>query len=186
MKRRLLLVILVGLASGLMLVVGESVASAQSARMGHSRQAPIKENAHSIMLEGEQTAASTAIRSSRRISIPYGFGDNLPLTAGEKITVSGHGGCTPGEVVTVDVTISQTIGTSPAHGATQFQQSCTGELQTWQVVVMADAGDTFVDGPATACGIATTRDQYGSVTETFPWCKTVRLNWQIYLPVAIR
>lgn len=127
------------------------------------------------------------MRSSLRISIPYGFDTPLPiLNGGSEVIASGHGGCTDGQQVTVAITITQAASSAVATG--EKVQNCNGMLQTWSAVTTATTSDLFVNGAAEACGFATTRD--GTyITDTFNWCKDVNLvelNEQTYLPIAIK
>ena len=185
MKRRLTLIILAAALGGLLFFGATALAQQQIPQNGKAVSHPPAANGNvSIPDHGwaERQNPNPALKQRRRISIPYGFADTLPLSDSDVVTASGHGACTAGEEVTVDVTITQTVGGYLASGSAQFQQTCTGQLQSWQVAVPADPGSNFVDGPATACGTAVTRDETG-VTDTFDWCKVVRLNWQLYLPL---
>jgi hypothetical protein len=136
---------------------------------------------------GDGTVSSVGIQATRRITIPYGFETPLPvLDDGRDVVASGHGGCTVDEQVTVAITITQS--TSGAMATGQKVQTCTGELQTWSFAVTADTTPYFADGPAEACGLATTRDA-GYVTDTYDWCKDVdliNLNHYLYLPAALK
>lgn len=127
-----------------------------------------------------------SIHSTQRISIPYGFDTPLPvIDAGRKVVVSGHGGCTAGEQVTVAITVTQASGGAVATG--QKEQVCSGELQTWSGIATAVSSSSFANGPAESCGLATTRDN-GYVTDTFAWCKDVdlvALTQEIYLPAVL-
>jgi len=122
---------------------------------------------------------------TRRISVPFGFDTPLPVIgAGRKVVVSGHGGCTAGEEVTVAITVTQTSSGAVATG--QEQQLCSGELQTWSSVATAVSATVFANGPAESCGLATTRAN-GYVTDTFEWCKDVdlvALTQEAYLPAV--
>jgi hypothetical protein len=138
----------------------------------------------------EENAATSSpaehgIRSTSRISIPYGFQDTLPvLSMGQIAIARGHGGCTAGQQFTVDVTITQDAYGVAGEG--QTRGTCDGELQTWHALVAAYPTNTFISGPAEACGMATTTEG-GSVTDVFEWCKDVvldALDNQIYLPIA--
>ncbi len=118
-------------------------------------------------------APTAELYSTRRISVPFGFDTPLPvIDAGRNVVVSGHGGCTDGEQVTVAITVTQTSSSAVATG--QHEQQCNGGLQTWSSVVTAVSTSSFGDGPAETCGLATTRDN-GAVTDTFEWCKDVDL-----------
>jgi hypothetical protein len=188
MERRLPLILLSLILAGLLFFFTGTVLAGRQPQSEPILHAPAAGDAgHRSRPVGAQPDTSDsepALRAPERISIPYGFADHLPLAAGTIVTASGHGGCTEGEVVTIDVTITQTIGGPAATG--QTEQTCTGELQTWDVVATAAPGAGLVDGPATACGLATTRDQYGAETDTYAWCKAVTLNWQLYLPLTTR
>ena len=75
------------------------------------------------------------------------------------------------------VTVNQSATTAQATGETG--QTCTGELQTWSLTVMADTVSSFAAGPAQACGLAVT-SQGGYETDRFDWCRDVDLvNWTI-------
>ncbi|MGD8791063.1 MAG: hypothetical protein PVF47_00815 [Anaerolineae bacterium] len=136
---------------------------------------------------GDITEDAPAINATRRISIPYGFESLLPvLEDGRAVLAGGHGGCTEDQQVTIAITITQSISTAVATGTTE--QTCTGELQIWRMRAMADTTSSFADGPAEACGLATTRDA-GYVTDTYDWCVDVdliRLDHQIYLPLTAK
>lgn len=180
MKRRLLPLAAGTILAGLLFFVGTALASQQASWVKARQQMQRARAVDGRMSAGESGAPG--IRSSRRISIPYGFADNLPLMNGNTITASGHGGCSEGATVTILVTVTQAI--NGATGGGQTEQICTGDLQTWDVEVHADQYSTFVDGPAEACGKASTPESFGEPS-TYEWCKAVRLNWQIYLPAVI-
>ncbi|MDX1664079.1 MAG: hypothetical protein R3272_09810 [Candidatus Promineifilaceae bacterium] len=126
-----------------------------------------------------------SIQSTNRISIPYGITGTLPLRdRGNGVLVGGHGGCTPGEIVTVVVTVTQPYG---ATAVGQTEQTCTGELQRWQLPATTITSVRLQAGPAEACGLATTRDA-GEVTATFDWCRAdpATLAWFNYLPIMVK
>jgi hypothetical protein len=102
---------------------------------------------------------------------------------GLDVLAKGHGGCAVGQIVTVDVEITQTA--SAALATAQTEAVCTGELQYWSATVAVDGTDRFRPGLARACGVATTRDG-GAVTDTFEWCRDVTLVVQTYLPLVMR
>jgi hypothetical protein len=128
----------------------------------------------------------TGIQATTRISIPFGFQTPLPaLHAGRDVLASGHGGCTADELVTVVVTVTQSSSGAVATG--EHQWTCTGELQTWSLLVAANTSASFSSAAGQACGLATTRSG-GYVTDSFDWCKDVdllRLDQQLYLPVTL-
>ncbi|HEX6386900.1 MAG TPA: hypothetical protein VF177_19740 [Anaerolineae bacterium] len=130
----------------------------------------------------EDVAGQVGIQATERISIPYGIAPILPLyDGGEKVIVSGHGGCTAGETVTVAVTLTQTTGAS-AEG--QTEQICTGMLQHWSLTATATATNLEAT-EAEACGVAVTRSD-GVVTDTFDWCRDVTLtSLHTYLPIIL-
>lgn len=135
-------------------------------------------------IDNEQTDNGTLIRSTRRISIPYGFDSPLPLDLAEqRIRASGEGACTAGEDVTIAVTITQAATGATAVGETVA--SCTGQVQRWSAIAAVQSGAAIAPGTAEACGVATTR-QEGEVTDTFEWCRDVALHVRVYLPVVIR
>lgn len=124
------------------------------------------------------------IMATNRISIPYGVEATLPLsTIGREILISGHGGCTENEEVTVELTVTQAATGATATG--QTQQTCSGVLQQWQALATADTATAFDGGAAEVCGVATTRAD-GYVTDTFEWCRDVTLIWRSYLPLILR
>ncbi|MCA9876041.1 MAG: hypothetical protein KC441_20350 [Anaerolineales bacterium] len=134
-------------------------------------------------------AALSGIKSTYRISVPFGFNTPLPiLNGGNEVLASGHGGCTAGEEVTVGITVTQPISVSGAVATGEKVWTCNGETQMWQMTATAVTTTTvLVDGPAEACGLATTRAD-GSVTDTFDWCRDVDLvtvNPQNYLPIVL-
>jgi hypothetical protein len=123
------------------------------------------------------------IQSTSRISIPYGITTPLMLrTNGQSILVAGHGGCTAGQQVTVQVTLFQTATAALATG--QTQDVCTGVLQHWSSTAVALSDTVFIAAPAQACGVAETRDGETS-TDRFEWCRDVDLVYGIYLPLVI-
>lgn len=128
-----------------------------------------------------EDGSEPGIQSTRRISIPYGIASPLPMSSdGKNIIVTGHGGCTQYEEVTVTVTITQTVSGASATGETQ--QTCSGELQNWTAVATAETSTPFEAAGARACGVATTRAD-GEVTDTYEWCRDVTLTfWRIHLP----
>jgi hypothetical protein len=81
--------------------------------------------------------------------------------------------------------VTQSATTAQATGETG--QTCTGELQTWSLTVMADTVSSFAAGPAQACGLAVT-SQGGYETDRFEWCRDIDLvtfDYQIYLPLVL-
>jgi len=117
---------------------------------------------------------------TRAISIPFGFDSPLILRdAGQHLLINGHGGCAAGQIVTVDLTITQTASLALATG--QIQEICTGDLQFWKADLTADSG-RFVPGPAHACGLATTHLD-GVETDSFDWCRDITLVMYVYLPI---
>lgn len=126
-------------------------------------------------------AGAPRLMATSRISIPYGVEPTLPLgTLGRDVLISGHGGCTENEVVTVELTVTQAATGATAVGDTQ--QVCNGLLQHWYALAHADTPTLFSGGAAEVCGIATTHDS-GEVTDTYEWCRDVTLVWRSYLPV---
>jgi hypothetical protein len=122
------------------------------------------------------------IRPTLLISIPFGLEPSPHLgNDGGPIFVDGHGGCTAGEIVGIQVTVTQSTTGALATGDTQ--EICTGELQQWSVRAAADGADRFAAGPARACGVATTRSE-GQITDTFEWCRDITLVYAVYLPIV--
>ncbi len=120
------------------------------------------------------------LRNTRLISIPFGFDGPLPLNdSGQSVQVSGHGGCTQDQDVSVTVTLTQTTG---VVASAAFTQTCTGIEQNWHVLASTETVTPLVAGTATACGLATTPAD----GDTFDWCVDVELNWQNYLPLILR
>lgn len=117
-----------------------------------------------------------------RISIPFGIAPTLPLfDSGGKVLVSGHGGCTADETVSVVITVTQMTG---ATAVGQKDEICTGDLQLWSLPATITAGPNLEAAEAEACGVAVTRSN-GDVTDTFEWCRDVALAWPHYLPVIL-
>ena len=125
------------------------------------------------------------MRNSRLISIPYGFDGPLPLNdSGRSVQVSGHGGCTKDQEVSVTVTITQaTIG---AVASTVLTQTCTGLEQNWHALASTETVTPLGAGMAEACGLATTPADLPADDATFEWCVELNLNWQNYLPLILR
>ena len=122
------------------------------------------------------------IQATGRISIPFGIAPVLPLyDGGEKVLVSGHGGCTAGQTVSVVVTVTQTTGASAVG---QTDEICTGVLQQWNLMATATAATNLEATEAEACGVAVTRSD-GSITDTFDWCRDVALAWPHFLPLIL-
>ena len=121
------------------------------------------------------------IQATGRISIPFGIAPTLPLfDDGEKVLVSGHGGCTAGETVSVVISVTQTTGASAVG---QTDEICTGVLQQWNLMATATAATNLEATEAEACGVAVTRSD-GSVTDSFDWCRDVALaSLHYYLPI---
>lgn len=157
--------------------------SPEQARPEYAAETTTENDAVGKVLHGP---ALDDIRTTRRISIPYGFDSPLPaLDTGRKVVASGHGGCTLGEIATVNITITQSISSAEATGITEHP--CTGQYHTWSHVVSADTVDSFIDGAAEACGFAVTREN-GTVTDTYGWCVDVEIlttNQDAYLPVQL-
>ena len=134
----------------------------------------------------EQRDNELSLHSTRRISVPFGFDTPLPvIDTGKSVVVSGHGGCTAGEQVTIAITVTQSSSGAVATG--QKEQLCSGELQMWSSVATAVSTSLFASGPAESCGLATTRAN-GYVTDTFEWCKDVdlmALTQEVYLPAVL-
>lgn len=171
------------LVGGFLITQPDIQAQEKSEREHVSRPAyPLKSN-----LGVNKTLGGPALRVSRRISIPYGFDTPLPvLASGREILASGHGGCTAAEQVTVAITVTQSLG-SPVIATGELVQTCTGELQLWQQIATTEPGSSLGDGPAEACGVATTRAD-GLVTDSYQWCKAVDLitvEPRNYLPLLI-
>lgn len=107
----------------------------------------------------------------RAISIPFftsaaGF-DTLDRRANSRqVDVTGHLACTEGGTFRVDVTITQ--ASAGAEGEGHTQDKCTGETQTWTVLVVARGPAEFAPGPALVQGVAKT-PQGGKLNDTFEW-----------------
>lgn len=131
------------------------------------------------------TSESFEIRSTRRISIPYGFDAMLPiLPGGAELLASGHGACTADQQVTLAITVTQP--SSSAQATAETQQLCSGQLQNWRVTVAPVGPYLFSEGAAEACGFATTRDA-GNITDTYEWCRDVALvvvTPRVYVPMS--
>lgn len=120
------------------------------------------------------------IQAPQLISIPYGFDSPLGLVDdGEAIRVSGFGGCTAGQDVTVAMTITQSSTGAMASG--EWNGTCTGQNQTWRQVIFAAGSPAFETGDADATGFTTTRDD-GAITGTDIWTPTVQLVEPLHLP----
>jgi hypothetical protein len=128
-----------------------------------------------------------AIQPRLFISIPFGINPTLPvLDTGQEVMVSGHGGCTQDELVTVVLTVTQSTSGAVATG--QKELTCTGEPQTWSAPVTAESTTSFATNPAEACGTATTYDGIYQ-TDTFDWCRDVdliRMDHSDYLPMIVK
>lgn len=130
----------------------------------------------------EDVDGQIRIQLTERISIPFGIAPVLPLhDVGEKVVVSGHGGCTADETVTVVISVTQATGAS-AIG--QADQLCTGSLQQWTLLATVNTEASLMLGDAEACGVATTRSD-GKATDTFAWCRDVVLGRPTYLPLIL-
>lgn len=137
--------------------------------------------------EANMVKDAPALRTTRRISIPYGFRPALPiLAAGSQVETTGHGGCTAGEQVTVAITITQPASGAVATG--ENEHTCTGQLQIWRSVLTADTPTPFEEEAAEACGLATSRDG-ADITDTYAWCRDVVLvvfDHHLYLPLSVQ
>lgn len=130
----------------------------------------------------EDVDGQVPIQLTERISIPFGIAPVLPLhDVGETVVVSGHGGCTADETVTVVISVTQSSGAT-ARG--QIDQTCRGQMQQWQLIATVETGVGLALGNAEACGVATTRSD-GKVTDTFDWCRDVVLGRPTYLPLIL-
>lgn len=122
------------------------------------------------------------IQLTERISIPFGIAPILPLYgSGQNVLVSGHGGCTPGQTVSIVISVTHTTGASAVG---QTDEACSGDLQQWSLVAGVATGAALQAGQAEACGVAVTRSD-GAVTDTFDWCRDVVLSWPTYLPLIL-
>jgi hypothetical protein len=128
-----------------------------------------------------ETDDQVEILVSQRISIPFGISPILPLyDSGQKVLVSGHGGCTAAQIVSVVITITQTTGASAVG---QTEEICTGKLQQWNLAATVVTGTNLENAEAEACGVAVTRSD-GYVTDSFEWCRDVVLtSHHNYLPI---
>lgn len=93
--------------------------------------------------------------------------------AGAQVRVTGPIGCTPGERISIRVTVAQ-----PAAGArtrNDWKSRCTGELQHWQVRARARPGTRFGAGRGRVCAVATTREA-GPITHTRKWWERVQVS----------
>jgi hypothetical protein len=139
--------------------------------------------------QGDGESPPLDIRAPRRISIPFGIAPILPLVnEGRDVVVSGHGGCSAGEMVTIAISITQHGTGAVATG--EIVEPCTGVEQQWQLTAAAIISPSFVAGPADACGTATTRLD-DEVTDAESWCRAepallVELNHHLYLPLIAR
>lgn len=106
----------------------------------------------------------------RRRTITPEFNPPLDVRANRVVFARGFVACDPGEIFRVDVTVEQD-GTT---GSGRTVGRCTGEVQEWTAVVVAEGGETYSSGPSTACGVATTRRT--GVTDRFEWCGTPVLS----------
>lgn len=142
-----------------------------------------------IAAQGDGEPSLFDIRAPRRISIPFGIAPVLPLVnEGRDVVVSGHGGCSAGEMVTIAISITQHGTGAVATG--EIVEPCTGVEQQWQLTAAAIISPSFVAGPADACGTATTRLD-DEVTDAESWCRAepallVELNHHLYLPLIAR
>ena len=86
---------------------------------------------------------------------------------GRQLLVSGPIACDEGELLFLELTVTQS--TTGASGSGRTLLHCTGELQHWEVQVHAHRRQAFEAGPAEACarGITLLR---GQVTDEREWC----------------
>jgi hypothetical protein len=129
----------------------------------------------------DETNGRVEILVSQRISIPFGVSPILPLyDSGQKVLVSGHGGCTAAQIVSVVITVTQMTGASAVG---QIEEICTGNLQQWNLTATVITGTNLEATEAEACGVAVTRSN-GYVTDSFKWCRDVDLtSHHNYLPI---
>lgn len=126
--------------------------------------------------------SAPALRSSLRISIPYGFAANFPIRAnGQDVLVEGHGSCTGGESFTVAVTVTHDATGNMARG--ELTEACAGEMirQEWQLTAVA-VDEALPLGLAESCGLVQTKDG-GAVTDEQEWCVDVNLGDYLFLPM---
>ena len=100
----------------------------------------------------------------RRRTITPEFDPPLDLRAGRVVIARGPVACDPGEVYFIDLVLTQ--DGSEAVGRTAGR--CTGEAQQWTVYAVVRGPETFTEGPAHACAVATTRRV--GITDRFEWC----------------
>jgi hypothetical protein len=129
------------------------------------------------------------IRAPQRISIPFGIAPILPLiNEGREVIVSGHGGCSAEETVTIAISITQPLYGAVATG--EIVEDCTGAEAQWQLTATAVTTASLVAGPAEACGTATTY-LGDEPTDTDSWCRDepallVAFEHHLYLPLIAR
>jgi hypothetical protein len=142
-----------------------------------------------IPTQGDPESSTLDIRAPQRISIPFGIAPILPLiNEGREVIVSGHGGCSEEETVTIAISITQPLYGAVATG--EIVEDCTGAEAQWQLTATAVTTASLAPGPAEACGTATTR-LGDEVTDAESWCRAepallVAFEHHLYLPLITR
>lgn len=98
---------------------------------------------------------------------------------GHKVDVSGPIGCTAGERVRLDVTVTQRDTAAIARGDTELKCLGKGEGkdatgQPWSVAATVEGPETFEPGAAEACAMAITYSA-DMRTDAHQWCVDVTI-----------
>jgi hypothetical protein len=93
--------------------------------------------------------------------------------SGQHTFLTGPISCTPGERVTLHVTVTQRSTGAVGQGRTRF--TCSGALQQWDVRVVNHSPVPFAEGTATAVALARTRVQ-GEPTDAHQWLVELSLE----------
>lgn len=101
------------------------------------------------------------------------FDPEQRLADEEHLLVTGPIRCTAGEVLELQVRVSQRQNTPLAQGRARL--ICTGAQQPFAVRAELRGYGDFRPGAITACALATTRSG-GRITDTHQWCRDVTLR----------
>ena len=90
------------------------------------------------------------------------------LSGGRRLVVSGHVSCQSGATYRI-LSASALQDTAVAISTTPFVATCTGDAQTWELVLVARGSAAFDVGPVHVCASG---DVYDSTTllATRQWC----------------
>lgn len=117
--------------------------------------------AGAVLLEGQFT--QTYIQSPAGISLD-----------GSTLTVSGTVACTPGQRVSIDVSVVQNSTHAFAVGG--MQGRCTGHAQQWSTQATVEGNPTFEAGTAEVCATARTRTASGGYTDHYQACSDIAVQ----------